>query len=307
MTTDVASALARTRNIGIMAHIDAGKTTTTERILYYTGISYKIGEVHDGAAVMDWMEQEQERGITITSAATTCAWNDHTINIIDTPGHVDFTVEVERSLRVLDGAVAVFDAVAGVEPQSETVWRQADRYSVPRICFVNKMDRVGAEFHRCVDMIVDRLNATPLVTQLPWGVESDFKGVLDLVTMKGLLWQSDDKGSTYDTVSIPERPRRGGARVAREADRDPRRERRRGDGALPRGPGARRRHAQGRHPPRHDRRQAQPGPVRHGVQEQGRPADARRDRRLPAQPARRRVDQGPRGQRQRHGRRAPRR
>ncbi|MBV9485495.1 MAG: elongation factor G, partial [Frankiaceae bacterium] len=203
MTTDVAAALAKTRNIGIMAHIDAGKTTTTERILYYTGISYKIGEVHDGAAVMDWMEQEQERGITITSAATTCSWDGHTINIIDTPGHVDFTVEVERSLRVLDGAVAVFDAVAGVEPQSETVWRQADRYGVPRICFVNKMDRVGAEFHRCVDMIVDRLNATPLVCQLPWGVESDFKGCIDLVANKGLLWQSDDKGSTYDVVSIP--------------------------------------------------------------------------------------------------------
>jgi elongation factor G len=203
VSTDVATALARTRNIGIMAHIDAGKTTTTERILYYTGISYKIGEVHDGAAVMDWMEQEQERGITITSAATTCEWADHTINIIDTPGHVDFTVEVERSLRVLDGAVAVFDAVAGVEPQSETVWRQADRYSVPRICFINKMDRVGAEFHRCVDMIVDRLNATPLVLQLPWGVEGDFKGCIDLVQMKGLLWQSDDKGSTYDVVSIP--------------------------------------------------------------------------------------------------------
>ena len=203
MTTAVASALAKTRNIGIMAHIDAGKTTTTERVLYYTGINYKIGEVHEGAATMDWMEQEQERGITITSAATTCQWNDHTINIIDTPGHVDFTVEVERSLRVLDGAVAVFDAVAGVEPQSETVWRQADRYDVPRICFVNKMDRVGAEYHRCVDMIVTRLNATPLVTQLPWGVEGDFKGVIDLVQMKGLLWQSDDKGSTYDIVSIP--------------------------------------------------------------------------------------------------------
>jgi elongation factor G len=203
VTTDVAAALAKTRNIGIMAHIDAGKTTTTERILYYTGISYKIGEVHEGNAVMDWMEQEQERGITITSAATTCEWDDHVINIIDTPGHVDFTVEVERSLRVLDGAVAVFDAVAGVEPQSETVWRQADRYEVPRICFVNKMDRVGAEFHRCVEMIVDRLNATPLVTQLPWGVEGDFKGVIDLVQMKALLWQSDDKGSTYDVVSIP--------------------------------------------------------------------------------------------------------
>ncbi|HVT21420.1 MAG TPA: elongation factor G [Mycobacteriales bacterium] len=203
MTTAVASALAKVRNIGIMAHIDAGKTTTTERVLYYTGINYKIGEVHEGAATMDWMEQEQERGITITSAATTCSWNDHTINIIDTPGHVDFTVEVERSLRVLDGAVAVFDAVAGVEPQSETVWRQADRYGVPRICFVNKMDRVGAEYHRCVDMIVNRLNATPLVTQLPWGVEADFRGVIDLVQMKGLLWQSDDKGSTYDIVQIP--------------------------------------------------------------------------------------------------------
>ena len=161
MPTQTAGELAKVRNIGIMAHIDAGKTTTTERILFYTGINYKIGEVHEGAATMDWMEQEQERGITITSAATTCSWRDHTINIIDTPGHVDFTVEVERSLRVLDGAVAVFDAVAGVEPQSETVWRQADKYDVPRICFVNKMDRVGAEFHRCVEMIVSRLGATP--------------------------------------------------------------------------------------------------------------------------------------------------
>ena len=199
----MAKDLAKTRNIGIMAHIDAGKTTTTERILYYTGRTYKIGEVHEGAAVMDWMAQEQERGITITSAATTCEWNGHTINIIDTPGHVDFTVEVERSLRVLDGAVAVFDAVAGVEPQSETVWRQADKYGVPRMCFVNKMDRVGAEFHRCVDMIVSRLNAVPLVLQLPWGVESDFRGVIDLVQMKALLWQADGKGDTYDIVSIP--------------------------------------------------------------------------------------------------------
>ena len=164
--------LAKVRNIGIMAHIDAGKTTTTERILFYTGINYKIGEVHEGAATMDWMEQEQERGITITSAATTCHWKDHQINIIDTPGHVDFTVEVERSLRVLDGAVAVFDGVAGVEPQSETVWRQADRYNVPRICFVNKLDRTGADFHRCVDMIVSRLNATPLVLQIPIGAEA---------------------------------------------------------------------------------------------------------------------------------------
>ena len=216
VTTDVAAALAKTRNIGIMAHIDAGKTTTTERILYYTGISYKIGEVHDGAAVMDWMEQEQERGITITSAATTCAWNDHTINIIDTPGHVDFTVEVERSLRVLDGAVAVFDAVAGVEPQSETVWRQADRYGVPRICFVNKMDRVGAEFHRCVDMIVDRLNATPLVLQLPWGVEGDFKGCIDLVAMQGpalaVRRQGLDLRHRLDPRATTPRRRASGAR-----------------------------------------------------------------------------------------------
>jgi elongation factor G len=196
--------LAKVRNIGIMAHIDAGKTTTTERILFYTGITYKIGEVHEGAAVMDWMAQEQERGITITSAATTTQWDGHTINIIDTPGHVDFTVEVERSLRVLDGAVAVFDGVAGVEPQSETVWRQADRYNVPRICFVNKMDRVGAEFHRCVDMIVSRLNATPLVVQLPIGAEADFKGVIDLVGQRALVWSAEAaKGEMYDTVDIP--------------------------------------------------------------------------------------------------------
>jgi elongation factor G len=195
--------LERTRNIGIMAHIDAGKTTTTERILFYTGVSYKIGEVHEGAAVMDWMEQEQERGITITSAATTCAWADHRINIIDTPGHVDFTVEVERSLRVLDGAVAVYDSVAGVEPQTETVWRQADKYSVPRICFINKMDRTGADFYRTVDMIVSRLGAVPLVIQLPWGSEGDFVGVIDLVQMKGLLWTNEDKGASYDIVDIP--------------------------------------------------------------------------------------------------------
>jgi len=204
VATRTAVDLAKVRNIGIMAHIDAGKTTTTERILFYTGINYKIGEVHEGAATMDWMEQEQERGITITSAATTTTWRDHTINIIDTPGHVDFTVEVERSLRVLDGAVAVFDAVAGVEPQSETVWRQADRYNVPRICFVNKMDRVGAEFHRCVDMIVDRLGAQPIVVQLPWGVEADFRGVIDLVRMRALLWQTEGKGDKYDVVAIPD-------------------------------------------------------------------------------------------------------
>ena len=204
MATQTAVELAKVRNIGVMAHIDAGKTTTTERILFYTGINYKLGEVHEGAATMDWMEQEQERGITITSAATTTHWRDNTINIIDTPGHVDFTVEVERSLRVLDGAVAVFDGVAGVEPQSETVWRQADRYGVPRICFVNKMDRVGAEFHRCVEMITDRLGATPLVVQLPWGVESDFRGVIDLVRMRALLWQTEGKGDKYDVVAIPD-------------------------------------------------------------------------------------------------------
>ena len=181
--------LSKYRNIGIMAHIDAGKTTTTERILYYTGKSHKIGEVHDGAATMDWMEQEQERGITITSAATTCFWNDHRINIIDTPGHVDFTIEVERSLKVLDGAVAVFDGVAGVEPQSETVWRQADKYKVPRICFVNKLDRTGADFFRCVDMIKDRLGAKPLVMQIPIGIEASLQGVVDLVKMKAIVWK----------------------------------------------------------------------------------------------------------------------
>jgi len=195
--------LAKTRNIGIMAHIDAGKTTTTERILYYTGKSYKIGEVHEGAATMDWMAQEQERGITITSAATTCEWDDHRINIIDTPGHVDFTVEVERSLRVLDGAVAVFDGVAGVEPQSETVWRQANKYGVPRICFINKMDRMGADFYGAVDSIVDRLGAVPAVVQLPIGSESEFAGVVDLVTMKALVWRNEDLGAEWDVVDIP--------------------------------------------------------------------------------------------------------
>ena len=192
------------RNIGIMAHIDAGKTTTTERILYYTGVSHKIGEVHDGAATMDWMEQEQERGITITSAATTCFWNDKRINIIDTPGHVDFTIEVERSLRVLDGSVCVFDSVAGVEPQSETVWRQADKYGVPRMCFVNKMDRIGANFYRCVDMIVDRLGAKPLVIQLPLGSESNFKGLIDLVRMKAVIWQEETLGAKFADEEIPD-------------------------------------------------------------------------------------------------------
>ena len=204
MATDTKLDLAKVRNIGIMAHIDAGKTTTTERILFYTGINYKIGEVHEGAATMDWMEQEQERGITITSAATTCEWKDHTINIIDTPGHVDFTVEVERSLRVLDGAVAVFDGVAGVEPQSETVWRQADKYSVPRICFVNKLDRTGANFFMCVDMIKDRLGAKPLVLQLPIGAEGDFIGLVDLIRMKAMVWRGETKiGEDYSLEEIP--------------------------------------------------------------------------------------------------------
>ena len=200
----VADALAKVRNIGIMAHIDAGKTTTTERILFYTGITYKIGETHDGAAVMDWMEQEQERGITITSAATTCQWKGHTIQLIDTPGHVDFTVEVERNLRVLDGAIAVYDGVAGVEPQTETVWRQADKYGVPRMCFVNKMDRTGADFFRAVEMMRERLNATPLVLQLPIGAESDFVGVVDLLEMRALTWRGETaKGEDYTVEEIP--------------------------------------------------------------------------------------------------------
>jgi elongation factor G len=197
-------AIEKYRNIGIMAHIDAGKTTTTERILYYTGKSYKIGEVHEGTATMDWMEQEQERGITITSAATTAFWRDHRVNIIDTPGHVDFTIEVERSLRVLDGAVTVFDSVAGVEPQSETVWRQADKYHVPRICFVNKMDRIGANFYRCVDMIKDRLGAKPLVLNMPIGVESDYAGIVDLVENRAVIWEDDSLGASFHFAEIPD-------------------------------------------------------------------------------------------------------
>ena len=195
--------LSNTRNIGIMAHIDAGKTTTTERILYYTGVSHKIGEVHDGAATMDWMEQEQERGITITSAATTCFWNDHRVNIIDTPGHVDFTIEVERSLKVLDGAVAVFCSVGGVEPQSETVWRQADKYGVPRIAFINKMDRTGADFNNGVQMIKDRLGANPLPLQLPIGAEENFRGLVDLVAMQAIVWDDESMGAKYEVVDIP--------------------------------------------------------------------------------------------------------
>ncbi len=300
VATMTAVDLAKVRNIGIMAHIDAGKTTTTERILFYTGINYKIGEVHEGAATMDWMEQEQERGITITSAATTTSWLGHTINIIDTPGHVDFTVEVERSLRVLDGAVAVFDAVAGVEPQSETVWRQADRYGVPRICFVNKMDRVGAEFHRCVEMITDRLGATPLVVQLPWGVESDFRGVIDLVRMRALLWQTEGKGDKYDIVGIPD----DHVEAAREwrdrlletiAENDDEMMELYLEGSEPSEDqlvaAIRRATIAGAR---------DPGAVRDRVQEQGRPADARRDRGLPAQPGRHPGGPGPRGGRRGH-------
>merc|ERR1719359_1544881 len=192
VASDRAVKLENYRNIGIMAHIDAGKTTTTERILYYTGKSYKIGEVHEGAATMDWMEQEQERGITITSAATSCAWQDKRINIIDTPGHVDFTIEVERSLRVLDGAVACFDGVAGVEPQTETVWNQANKYGVPRMCFINKMDRTGANFYKCVKMIGERLNTKPLLLQLPIGNEADFKGVIDVINKQAVIWDGED-------------------------------------------------------------------------------------------------------------------
>ncbi|MGB3186300.1 MAG: GTP-binding protein, partial [Ornithinimicrobium sp.] len=204
MALDVLTDLTKVRNIGIMAHIDAGKTTTTERILFYTGINYKIGETHDGASTMDWMEQEQERGITITSAATTCFWKDSQINIIDTPGHVDFTVEVERSLRVLDGAVAVFDGKEGVEPQSETVWRQADKYDVPRVCFVNKMDKLGADFYFTVDTIKDRLGAMPLVIQLPIGAENDFIGVVDLIKMRALTWRGEVAiGEDYTVEEIP--------------------------------------------------------------------------------------------------------
>ena len=192
------------RNVGIMAHIDAGKTTTTERVLYYTGKSHKIGEVHDGAATMDWMEQEQERGITITSAATTAFWGDHRVNIIDTPGHVDFTIEVERSLKVLDGAVAVFEGVAGVQPQSETVWRQADRYGVPRICFMNKLDRLGADFLRATQTIEDRLGATPLICQLQIGYEGELKGMVDLVKMNAVVWNDETMGADYDVIDIPD-------------------------------------------------------------------------------------------------------
>ena len=284
--------LARTRNIGIMAHIDAGKTTTTERILYYTGKAYKIGEVHEGTAQMDWMAQERERGITITSAATTCQWKGHWINIIDTPGHVDFTVEVERSLRVLDGAVAVFDAVAGVEPQSETVWRQADRYAVPRIAFVNKMDRTGADFQRTIDMMVDRLAANPLVLQLPWGSESDFHGVIDLVHMNAHYWEGD-MGEEWKDTDIPEEYR-AAAEAARHELFEKLAEH---DEVLME------KFVHEAEPTTDELHKAirsatldgagVPGALRLGVQEQGRAARARRDRALPAEPARRAAARGP--------------
>ena len=289
MAVDIKTDLSKVRNIGIMAHIDAGKTTTTERILFYTGINYKIGEVHDGAATMDWMEQEQERGITITSAATTCHWKDHQINIIDTPGHVDFTVEVERSLRVLDGAVAVFDGVAGVEPQSQTVWRQADRYKVPRICFVNKLDRTGASFDFCVQTIKNRLNAIPAVLQLPIGSEGGFIGVVDLVKMRALTWRGETTiGEDYAVEEIPADMVEQAADGPPRADRAGRRLRRRPDGGLPDRRGRRRPPSccEGDPPGRAvlaDHR----GALRQRVQEQGRAAAAGRGHRLPAVAGRR--------------------
>ena len=282
---DVLNDLAKVRNIGIMAHIDAGKTTTTERILFYTGISYKIGEVHDGAAVMDWMEQEQERGITITSAATTCFWDGHQINIIDTPGHVDFTVEVERSLRVLDGAVAVFDGKEGVEPQSETVWRQASKYDVPRICFVNKMDKLGADFYFTVRTISERLGVNPLPIQLPIGAESAFEGVIDLVEMRALTWHGEvKKGEDYAVEEIPaellERAREYREQLIEavaEADDELMELYIHGEELSVEQikAGIRKLSISG----------GLPGAVRIGVQEQGRAADAGRGHRLPAVPA----------------------
>ena len=301
--------LEKTRNIGIMAHIDAGKTTTTERILYYTGRTYKIGEVHEGAAVMDWMEQEQERGITITSAATTCEWRDHRINIIDTPGHVDFTVEVERSLRVLDGAIAVFDSVAGVEPQSETVWRQADKYHVPRIAFINKMDRIGADFEGSVQTMIDRLGAKAVPVQLPVGAESEFTGIIDLLGMKAIIYKDDLGKDSRSSTSPPSTPTRPSPRASTcstslaELDDDL------AELALEElgggtGPG---RGAEGSDPPRDAQHPDHPGLLRLGVQEQGRAAPARRGPGLPAQPAGRPAARGrarQEGRRRRRDRRA---
>ena len=292
--------LERTRNIGIAAHIDAGKTTTTERILYYTGVNYKIGEVHEGTATMDWMEQEQERGITITSAATTCFWKDHRINIIDTPGHVDFTAEVERSLRVLDGAVAVFDAVAGVQPQSETVWRQADKYRVPRIAFMNKMDRVGANFLHSIETMHDRLNAKSAVAiQLPLGQEDKHEGVIDLVEMKAIRYLNEELGAKFEVVDIPAELKDEAQHHRDEYDREggggrPRGGRRPPHGEVRGGRGPDRRRDQGRHPQGHHRDEALPGHLRVGLQEQGRPAHARRGGGLPAVAPRRPAHHGQR-------------
>ena len=290
--------LQNTRNIGIMAHIDAGKTTTTERILYYTGRTYKIGEVHEGAAMMDWMEQEQERGITITSAATTAEWKDHRINIIDTPGHVDFTVEVERSLRVLDGAIALFDSVAGVEPQSETVWRQADKYHVPRIAYINKMDRIGADFDRGVQTMIDRLAAHPVPIQLPIGAEGDFEGIVDLVAMKAVVYK-DELGTEQEIGRDPRPPRRSGRRRARAPARGGLPLRRRPARADPRRGGDLRGASQAGDPQGDAVDQIDAGAVRLVVQEQGRSAVAGRGDRLPALAAgraagcRHRTDQRP--------------
>ncbi len=269
------------RNFGIMAHIDAGKTTTTERILYYTGKSHKIGEVHDGAATMDWMEQEQERGITITSAATTTFWKGRDgkmrrFNIIDTPGHVDFTIEVERSLRVLDGAIALLDANAGVEPQTETVWRQAEKYNVPRMIFCNKMDKTGADFYRSVEMIKTRLGATAVVMQLPIGAETEFKGVVDLIEMNALVWRDESLGAPVGRRRNPGRPEGKGCGISRKADRDGCRDRRRSDGSLPERRNAGQRKDPRSGSPRHDRRQVPPDVLRYRIQEQGRSAASRR-------------------------------
>ena len=297
--------LERMRNIGIAAHIDAGKTTTTERILYYTGRTHKLGEVHEGTATMDWMEQEQERGITITSAATTCEWRDMQINIIDTPGHVDFTAEVERSLRVLDGAVAVFDAVAGVQPQSETVWRQADKYDVPRICFINKMDRVGADFYHSVDTIVDRLKCRPVPIQLPIGAEDQFKGIVDLVEMKAVVWRDETLGSEYDVTEIPDdlldkakEYREKMIEAISEFDDKLFEKFIEGHGVIERRDP--RRHPQGDH-----RAEDLPGNLRDGIQEQGRADDARCGGGLPALAARCSADRRRGRGRSREGHRPP--
>ena len=270
------------RNFGIMAHIDAGKTTTTERILYYSGKSHKIGEVHDGAATMDWMEQEQERGITITSAATTTFWREKRLNIIDTPGHVDFTIEVERSLRVLDGAVCVLDGNQGVEPQTETVWRQADKYGVPRVVFVNKMDKIGADFFRCVDEIRTKVGGRPVCIQLPIGSESNFKGVIDLLRMKAVVWEDEGLGAKYHDEEIPGRTAQTGRGISPQPDRGGGRTRRRRHGRLSRRRDARHRDAEALHPQGGPPDHLRAGAVRLGVQEQGRAAASRRGRRLSA-------------------------